>query len=172
MHDYDSTLKLLLRGSAQATMRALTGGRIESWLNVELPKIQNPRVDLLGVAQDQSLVHLELQSSNDANMALRMAEYAFGIYRSYGSFARQILVYVGERSFQMAAELKGPGVSFRYEVIDFRTLDGEGLLRSDEVSDNVIAILARLRDGRAAVRDIVAKLAQLDTSSNERYLRC
>jgi hypothetical protein len=43
-------------------------------------------------------------------------------------------------------------LSFEYRQIDIRTLDGERLLESDAVGDNVIAILAKLRDdeGRSA----------------------
>ena len=47
MQEYDVALKLLLRGSAQLTIRELTGASIEIWLGAELPKIQNLRVDLL-----------------------------------------------------------------------------------------------------------------------------
>jgi len=56
---------MLLRGSAETALRALTGVSVERWLDIELPKIQNPRVDLLGESADGALVHLELQSSND-----------------------------------------------------------------------------------------------------------
>ena len=56
-------------------MIELTGGPVEKWLNVELPKLQNPRADLLGETADGELVHVELQSGNDSTMALRMAEY-------------------------------------------------------------------------------------------------
>jgi hypothetical protein len=73
MQEYDVALKLLLRGSAQLTIRELTGASVETWIDVELPKIQNLRVDLLGESEG-SLIHLELQSSNDSAMALRMAE--------------------------------------------------------------------------------------------------
>jgi hypothetical protein len=52
----------------------LTSTAIEKWLDVELPKVQNIRVDLLGETGEASLVHLELQSRNDAAMPLRMAE--------------------------------------------------------------------------------------------------
>jgi hypothetical protein len=75
MQKYDITLKLLLQGPARRTMIELTGGAVEKWLNVELPKVQNPRADLLGETADGGLVHVELQSGNEANMPLRMAEY-------------------------------------------------------------------------------------------------
>src|ERR1035438_1629594 len=62
MQEYDVALKLLLQGSASLTMRALTGTAIAKWLDVELPKVQNLRLDLLGETVDGDLIHLELQS--------------------------------------------------------------------------------------------------------------
>src|SRR5437016_10847950 len=146
MQDYDVALKLLLRGSATVAVRELTGTTVENWLDAELPKVQNLRVDLLGETSDQTLIHMELQSANDAGMPLRMAEYCLGIYRLLGKFPRQLCLYVGEAPLRMDSELRGPAVSFRYEMIDIRSLDGDRLLESPEVGDNVIAILTRLRD--------------------------
>src|SRR3954453_14509141 len=81
MHEYDVTLKVLLRASPEMALRALTDVAVEKLVDIELPKIQNPRVDLLGESADGSLVHLELQSSNDSDMPQRMAEYALGVRR-------------------------------------------------------------------------------------------
>ena len=171
MHDYDVTLKLLLRGPAQETMRELTGVSIGKWLNIELPKFQNPRVDLLGEGSDQSIVHLELQSTNDPRMAIRMAEYALGVYRLFGKFPRQILVYVGEAQLRMQTELAGPRLWFQFDAIDIRDLDGERLLASEQVGDNVIAILTRLRDRKSAVHEIIEKLSGVQAEPKEYYLR-
>src|ERR1035438_6198700 len=107
MQEYDVALKLLLRGSAKLTMRELTGTAVETWLDVEMPKVQNTRVDLLGETADKGLVHVELQSGNDATMPLRMAEYCLGVFRLFGRFPRQVLLYVGEAPIRMASELRG-----------------------------------------------------------------
>ena len=130
MQEYDVALKLLLRGSAKLTMRELIGTAVETWLDVELPKVQNTRVDLLGETDDddKGLVHLELQSGNDATMPVRMAEYCLGVFRLFGRFPRQVLLYVGEAPLRMAGELRGDDVWFRYRAIDIRELDGERLL--------------------------------------------
>src|SRR5882672_8869639 len=106
-------------------MRELTGTAIEKWVDVELPKVQNTRVDLLGETDEASLVHLELQSRNDVLMPLRMAEYCLGVFRLFGKFPRQILLYVGEPALKMASELRGPDLWFQYRVIDIRSLDGD-----------------------------------------------
>ena len=161
MHDYDIALKLTLQGAAGLALRELTGVNIERWLNVELPEVRNTRVDLLGETSDQRLIHIELQSRNDANMAVRMAEYCLSVYRRYKVFPSQILLYVGEEPLRMEAELSGPQLSFRYKLMDIREMDGEALLVSDQLGDNVIAILTRLRDRGAAVRRIVEKIAIL-----------
>ena len=48
--------------------------------------------------------------------------------------------------------------------MDIRELDGERLLESARLEDNVIAVLARLRDSRAAVRRILGRIAAADPS--------
>jgi hypothetical protein len=93
MQEYDVALKLLLRSSAGIAMRELTGVAVETWLDVELPRVQNRRVDLLGETADRSLIHMELQSTNEAAMPLRMAEYCLSIFRLHGKFPRQIMLY-------------------------------------------------------------------------------
>ncbi len=159
---YDVTLKTLLRDSAGRAVYTATGLSIETWLNIELPKVTNPRLDLLGQTRDGSLLHLELQVRNDADMAQRMAEYALGIYRVYGKFARQIVLYAGEADLRMETSLEGPRFAFSFEAIDLRDLDGEALLASDNVGDNVLAIVTRLRDQRSAIVEILRKIATLD----------
>jgi len=83
-------------------LRQLTGVKVVRWLNVEMPQVQSSRVDLLGMTEEGELVHVELQSSNDPDMALRMAEYALRIYREFRVFPRQIVLYVGEAGMRMA----------------------------------------------------------------------
>jgi len=170
MQQYDVALKLLLQQSAKLTRRELIGAVIEKWLDVELPKVQNPRVDLLGETIDGALVHLELQSGNEPTMSLRMAEYSLAVFRLFGKFPRQVLLYVGEAPLRMDSELRGPDVWFRYRTIDIRDLDGDRLLESEEVGDNVIAILARLQDHKEAVRKIIGRIAGLPAAERDSAL--
>jgi predicted transposase YdaD len=173
MQEYDVALKMLLKGSAALTVRVLTGTAVAKWLDVELPKVQkvqNLRLDLLGQTAGGQLIHIELQSGNDAAMPFRMIEYCLGIQRLFGQFPRQVLLYVGEAPMHMENELRGPDLSFQYRLIDIRTLDGDRLLESAEVGDNVIAILARLRDDKDAVHRIVERIAGLAMTERETAL--
>ena len=65
-------------------------------------------------------MHLELQSGNDAEMPIRMAEYALGVYRRLRRFPRQIVLYVGEPALAMQPSLTGDRFSFSYELRDLR----------------------------------------------------
>jgi hypothetical protein len=171
VQEYDVALKLLLQGSAKLVMRELTGGGgIEKWLDIELPKVQNLRMDLLGETSEGSLVHIELQSGNDAAMPLRMAEYCLGVYRLLGKLPRQVLLYVGEASLRMESEIRSADLFFRYRMIDIRDVDGDRLLESEETGDNIIAILARLRDHKTAIGKIVSRIAHLPASKRETAL--
>jgi Domain of unknown function (DUF4351) len=173
MQEYDVALKLLLKGSATLTVRELTGTVVVKWLDVELPKVQkvqNLRLDLLGLTIDGELVHIELQSGNDPAMPFRMMEYCLGVQRQVGQFPRQILLYVGEAPVNMQRELRGPGLAFHYDLIDMRTLDGDRLLESEQVGDNVIAILARLRDDKEAIHKIMERIAGLAMTERETAL--
>ncbi len=167
MHEYDVALKLLLQTSAGSVLRQVIGGaNVVRWLNVELPRVQTRRADLLGATADDRLIHVELQSSQDPDMALRMAEYSLAIYRQFRRFPTQIVLYVGEPPLRMTAFLGGPDsanpvFSFRYTLFDIGDLDGNALLESTHVEDNVMAILTRLQDQAGTVRKILARIARL-----------
>lgn len=176
MHEYDVALKLLLQASADSVLRQITGEvHIIRWLNVELPEVRTRRADLLGETADGQLFQLEVQSSNDADMPLRMAEYSLAVYRHFRRFPKQILLYVGEARLRMARSLMGPDpanpeFAFRYTLVDVRDLDGNALLQSAQIEANVFAILTRLQDQIATVREILSRMAQLGEAARRDML--
>jgi predicted transposase YdaD len=172
MHEYDTVLKALLQSPQNTILERITGSRIDHWLNVEFPEVQQTRVDLLGETADlMRLIALELQSTNDLNAPLRMAEYSLRIYRKYGRFPDQYLLYVGNAAMRMASELKGPRFYCAFELIDIRTVDEEVLLSSPFDADHILAILTRHRDRRETIRRILARIATMEGSSRENAFR-
>lgn len=170
MHEYDVAFKLILQHSVDLALRDLTGTAVTRWLSVELPEVRNTRVDLLGETESGDLLHLELQSSNDPKMALRMAEYCLRVLRLFGKIPHQVLVYVGEAPLRMEAELSGAALQYSYHLIDIRDLDGARLLASPRVGDNIVALLTRMPDLRAAVKRVVARIAELQAGEREAAL--
>ena len=84
MHEYDIALKCVLRRLTGRALRELTGFAVARWHNAELPAVQSRRADMLGETANGTLVHIELQSTNQSGMALRMLEYAAAIHRQFG----------------------------------------------------------------------------------------
>jgi hypothetical protein len=142
---------------------------VARWFNVELPEVQQTRVDLLGESAQEKpeLIHVELQSTNDPHLPLRMAEYSLRVYRKFQRFPQQIVLYVGDAEMRMPTELAGRDHNCRYRIVDIRTLDSEPLLNSLLPADNVIAILTRLRDRPAAIRRILARIATLEPGARD-----
>jgi hypothetical protein len=89
-----------------------------------------------------------------------MAEYLFAIRRSYGRFPRQIAVYVGDKPMRMKSSVTDAGLTFRFDLVDMRELDGEALIASENLSDNVIAILSKLGDQPGTLRRILRRIAE------------
>jgi hypothetical protein len=161
MHEYDVALKNILTRPGSSILAQLTGASSLRWINVEAPKVTNRRVDRLGELPDRNLVHIELQSRNEKDFPLRMAEYLFGIGRQYGRLPRQVALYVGEAPLRMKDRVDGPGVSVRFHLVDIRDLDGKELLASPHLGDNVLAVLTRLSERPKAELLILARLRRL-----------
>lgn len=86
MQEYDVALKLLLRLPGLLALQELTGTRVETWMDAEIPKIQNLRADLLGKAADGSLIHLELQSRTTVPCRFGWLSMRSASFGSTGSF--------------------------------------------------------------------------------------
>jgi len=108
MNEYDIALKSVLRRLTGGVLRDLTGFSVTRWHNVELPAVQNRRADMLGETRNGTLVHIELQSTNQPGMALQMLEYAAAIHGQYCRFPQQMVLYVGEAPLRMKGGIAGP----------------------------------------------------------------
>jgi hypothetical protein len=168
---YDAALKsVLTRGSAGFLSR-LMGLEVAGFLNSDLAEVRSQQVDLLGEASDGRLFHVELQSTNEQRMAFRMLEYLVAIEGKYGRVPRQLVLYVGKAAMRMESRIETAGLSFQVNMMDIRELDGEPLLESDNLDENIVSVLARQPDGRRAVRRILEKIGASDPEYRAKALR-
>jgi hypothetical protein len=166
---------MLLQASSSSTLGQMTNSAVTRWLNVEMPTVQSSRVDLLGATAEDSLVHVELQATNEKDMALRMAEYALRIYRQFRKFPKQTVLYVGERPMRMTAswaepDPTQPNFTFQYALMDIRELDATLLLESPRIEDNLLAILTGFEDPAGMVRQILQRIVKLEAPERRRAL--
>jgi hypothetical protein len=166
MHEYDTAFKLTLQ-HVDETFRELLGTAITRWHNVELPDVRSGRVDLLGETETGQLIHIELQSSNDAKMAQRMLQYYVDVVRLLDRHPSQVVLYVGDAPAKMETTLRGPSLQYSYRLVDVRDLDGERLLKSPVVDDNIVGLLTKLTDVRGSVQQLLQRIAGLDAGERE-----
>ena len=172
MHEYDVALKRILTRPGSVLLKALTGSSSLRWLNVEMPLVRNLRADLLGQFRNRArdLLQLELQSRNEKGLPVRMGQYYFSIGVLRRIFPLQIVLYVGEKPMRMKNRIETPNCTFSFHLVDVRDLDGELLLASPNLGDNVIAILTRLGSQAGTVRRILERIAAGEPGEREEAL--
>jgi predicted transposase YdaD len=99
-----------------------------------------------------------------------MAEYLCGIGLRYGRLPRQVALYVGAAPLRMKDRVEAPDVSVRFHLVDIRDLDGERLLASANLGDNVLAVLTRLSERPKVVRRILERIAAGRPEERDRAL--
>ena len=139
-------------------------------LTIEYPTIRMRRPDLVVRLTDGRLYHLELQSDNDAAMPWRMLEYYGLLSQRYEQQPLQHVLYVGERPMTLVTQIDHTTLSFQYEAIDVRILDGQPLLHSPVLEDNILALLCREGATRATVQRILARIANLSGTAQTEAL--
>ncbi|HUQ90307.1 MAG TPA: DUF4351 domain-containing protein [Bryobacteraceae bacterium] len=158
---YDITLKELLQSEPLRLVEQIAGAAVSEWINVEVPR-QMARMDLNARLTDGTLFHLELQGDNDGDIGMRM----LGYYAAHWNWSHvpplQVVLYVGYNPMKMEANVDHVNLKFRYKLIDIRDLDGEALLDSRQLGDNLLAILCRMNDPTVGIRRILQRIAGLN----------
>jgi hypothetical protein len=90
-------------------------------------------------------LHLEIQSEGE-DMPWRMLEYYILIRRAYGQPPTQIVLYIGEKPAKIPSSIVEERLRFSCDVIDIREIDGQQLIESDSLADNLFAILCKVDD--------------------------
>ena len=159
--EYDATLKQLVTRSAPRLLNALVGGPIEKWLNIELPRVNAPRMDMLCQRSDGCLVNIEFQTANEPDMAEREAVYYLETYRALRKYPVPVVLYMGRESMRMRSRIDTEHMKFQMRLIDIREFDGDDLAENGDLGDAIISILARVRDQHRAVTRVLERIATL-----------
>lgn len=73
---------------------------------------------------------------------------------------------------RMEAELRGPNLHDSYRLVDIRELEGERLLASPRVGNNIVAVLTSLQDVRASVQRIIQRIGELAPGERRLWFSC
>jgi hypothetical protein len=133
--EYDATLKQLVAESAPRLLSALAGGPVVQWLNVELPRVSAPRMDMLCQRADGRLVNIEFQTTNDSDMVEREAVYYLETYRALKKYPIPVVLYLGKEPMRMRDRIETDHMKFQMRMIDIREFDGDALAESGALGD-------------------------------------
>jgi hypothetical protein len=151
--DYDVSLKLLFRRSTGVIAQQLFGpGGVTEWLNVEQPKVNNPRVDLLARCADGSLRHVELETRNRSETPRRAAEYYLGFHRLLNEEVELVVLFASKDDLTMPQVFKTKAMHYEFRILEVKSMEGEPLLDSDDWGDNILALLTPLDQERVLQR--------------------
>ena len=143
-HRYDVSLKsLFLREGDGIIRRRLFGGKVTEYLATEQPQLFNRRADMVVRTEDDSLHHVEFQTSNEGGFAVRMLEYYAFLVRVHEQHVIQTVLYLGREPLRLENSYRSPSMEFRFEIVSLGEIDAEPLLASPDWADNVLALLAK-----------------------------
>lgn len=162
MHHYDTTLKDILFQWPTTLVEAIAGRGVKRWTNVELPLVNAPRVDLLGVLDDDSLLHLEMQGYDEAELVWHMLMRKAQIRAANeGRSPTQVVVWVGDAPLTLPSQIREPGLDFSVRMVDIREFDAERFLRTGNTGDALLAVLCRMEDRKRTIREILDRISGL-----------
>ena len=120
-NNFDGAVKDLFETDVPSLLTKLAGGvKIRAFLNVEFPKVRDRRVDLVVLLEDGTILHVEIQSTHDGEIAYRLLEYYAVVKRRHKRPMRQVLLYVGQGKLRMPGRFDEDGNLFQWEVVDIR----------------------------------------------------
>ena len=122
-------------------------------------------MDLVLLLEDDTILHVELQSGNHRDMAMRMAEYYLLLVRKYKVPVRQVVLYLGSRRMNMPNTSITNQCNFPTNCAIF------------EVGTPMSCSLAALRQitywhywRLQLIREVVAKIALMNGPAKQRAL--
>ena len=105
--------------------------------------------DALKKVMDQAgrefVLHIEFQVKNEPEMVYRMAEYYIMLSRKYKMAVRQYVIYLGNGTPLMPAELKLERMIFSFQLVSFAGVDYRLLLSAADPREKMLAVLADFR---------------------------
>lgn len=110
------------------------------------------------------ILHIEYQSSNDLEMAERMLLYYSMLFKKYRLPIYQQVFYMGARASKFQTIVDHEFLTFRYNLVDFKTIPYREFLQSDIPEEIILAILGNFEKRKAEeiAEQILRKINKLE----------
>jgi hypothetical protein len=177
--EYDHILKENLEAMTLSLSKSLLGLSVEVLedLSTNLPTTLERRPDLLKkvkTAQEEFVLHIEIQSSNDPNMLGRMLLYRALVYEKYRSVVRQAVFYLGPGWLSMKSSLEQAQLHFEYDLINVQEIPAQHFLSAAQPEEIILGILGDF--GQVPAQEIAQTILDkikhlpLEISDRDKYV--
>lgn len=166
---FDISLKDLFVDMPVEFIRTLTPYRPVGLLNTDLTNTEF-KPDVLLELEGKRILHIEFQSTNDPTMAVRMLLYRALMMRKFRGYDTvQWVIYVGEDRLKMNNKLVENGIVFWFNLIDAREIPCDRLVKSDKITDKIIACLCDVPNPREYLILVLKELENMHEKESLRY---
>ncbi len=165
--EYDLTVKQIMAEVGLTIVAECLGLEVieHEILSLELISIEKRESDKIfkiKIPEGELILHLELQSRNDPEMARRMLDYLGRIHRQHVLPVLPVVLYLGSEPLRMSREVTfdvpGCSLQFRYTIITLNDLSADHFLDKEEPSHFILAVLASVDSPRETLRTVLQKL--------------
>ncbi len=172
MGSLDITLRDIISNIPVKFVKILTGKDAVEILDNSFPSVKERKADLILKMKDNSIFHLELQTNNDKDMPLRMAEYLISISRKYNTRdIYQMVLYVGDGKPNMENRVRIGKSIIEYELRDIKEIECRELMESDNIEDKILAVLCRVEDFDRYINGLIEELIKMNEKERADYIR-
>lgn len=169
-NDYDRILKENMGAILRSVSAQYLGFKIVSMQDVpgKLQKTLEREPDFVKMVktdrEEEFLLHLEFQVTDDLNMLTRMRTYHALLAEKYQLPIRQFVLYLGRPVPKMETRIPPSEVMYGFHLLDLQRMDADQFLRSEIPEEIILAILANFGDRPpiAVIRLILSRLRKVE----------
>lgn len=166
---YDLVIKDLFQRDHPSLLQQWTSGvPVREVLNVELARVEERRADLVFSLADESILHIEFQSSNDPDIAYREGIYCFLLGQKYRRRVRQVVLYIGQPKLHMKNHVDLGETRCSFTLMDIRETDAQQWIGTGRAGDLSLAMLAR--GGSQQLLEIAKRASELKGRERQRVV--
>jgi predicted transposase/invertase (TIGR01784 family) len=174
---YDATSKESIKAITEDIGIYLLNIEIKDieFIDKELFRIEKREADIVAtclINGEASILHLEIQNSNDKDMANRMLRYRLDIMNAHSNLPiRQYVIYTGKDKLNMPNSVTDVELEFNYTILDMHQIDCEKFIKMDTPDALVLTILCdfKSKDEKDVVFYIMTRLSELTKGDNQAF---
>ncbi|MFN3787029.1 MAG: hypothetical protein ACK4SW_01335 [Sulfurihydrogenibium azorense] len=157
----DLLLKHLFKNPATKLIEIILGKKVNWQLlqDTDLKIVKNREADLVVKLEDNTILHIEIQSTNDPSMPYRMFEYFYLITDKYKpKDLIQVCIYIGKEPLKMSDKIQFSDWTYRYRLIDMKDVPCRELAKSPNITDKLLAGLCKIEDPKFYVENVIKEI--------------